>query len=170
MSQCFIIRKELPADVQAIADITIAAFRSHPHSNHTEQFITAGLRRSGALSLSLVAEAEGQVIGHVAFSPVAIADGSEGWYGLGPLSVAPRFQGHGTGLALVHSGLTLLRERGAHGCVVLGPPKYYERFGFVANPALTLSGPPPELFMSLHFTGPHPQGEVTYHEAFTKRA
>ena len=170
MSQHFHIRSELPSDVRAIADITIAAYSAALHSSGTEQFIVAGLRRSGALSVSLVAEVEGQRVGHVAFSPVTIADGSTGWHGLGPVSVLPSFQRRGVGQALVQRGLALLRERGARGCVVLGSPEYYRRFGFAAISALTLAGPPPEFFMSLLFFGSQPHGEVTYHAAFDARA
>ncbi len=163
------VREEIFSDVQAIAEITTAAFLKHPHSLHTEQLIVAGLRQSGALSLSLVAEAEGQIIGHVAFSPVTIPDGSVGWYGLGPLSVAPQFQRRGAGQALVRHGLSNLRSRGAHGCVLLGSPSYYSRFGFYANSDLVLPGAPPELFLCLHLSGLCPHGEVKYHEAFNAR-
>jgi putative acetyltransferase len=81
----------------------------------------------------------------------------------------PLFQRRGIGQSLVQSGLRLLRERGARGCVVLGSPDYYRRFGFVAIPDLTFTGPPPEYFMSLRFAGPQPYGEVAYHEAFNAR-
>ncbi len=170
MHQRFTIRSELPSDIQAIADITVAAFLTAQHSSHTEQFIVASLRQKGMLSLSLVAEIESQPVGHIAFSPVTVADDSVDWYGLGPVSVTPLYQRRGIGQALVQSGLALLRERGAHGCVVLGSPEYYRRFGFAATPDLTFTGPPPESFMALRFTGSPPHGEVTYHEAFNARA
>jgi len=166
MNQRFSIRCESPSDTEAIAEVTTAAFLTAPHSSHTEQFIVAKLRQAGALSLSLVADLESQVIGHIAFSPVIIADGSTDWYGLGPLSVAPLFQRRGIGQALVRTGLKRLRERGARGCVVLGSPEYYRRFGFAATSHMILPGAPPMCFMSLPFTGLDPRGEVTYHEAF----
>lgn len=71
------IRAETPGDIDAIAHLTEAAFRNETHSSHTEQYIVDALRRAGALTLSLVAEANGQVIGHIAASPVTI-DGEAG--------------------------------------------------------------------------------------------
>jgi predicted N-acetyltransferase YhbS len=87
-----IIRNEIKSDLEAISEITKAAFENHPHSNHTEQFIINALRDANALTISLVAEAGKKVVGHIAFSPVIISDGSLGWYGLGPISVLPELQ------------------------------------------------------------------------------
>ncbi len=102
------IRAETPGDIDAIARLTEAAFRNETHSSHTEQYIVDALRRAGALTLSLVAEANGQVIGHIAASPVTI-DGEAGdWYGLAPLSVAPGRQRQGLGSQLVRRLLTEL--------------------------------------------------------------
>ena len=84
-----VIRSETDADAGTIAEVTIAAFSTLPISNHTEQFIIAALRAAKALTVSLVAEMDGRVVGHIAFSPVAMSDGSPGWYGLGPVSVLP---------------------------------------------------------------------------------
>ena len=105
-----ILRKETVEDVQAITEVTIAAFRTLAISNHTEQFIIHALRAADALTISLVAEIDGQVVGHIAFSPVTISDGAKGWYGLGPLSVLPSYQKQGIGKALVNKGLSLLKE------------------------------------------------------------
>jgi len=91
-----IIRKETASDVAAIAEVTIAAFKTLPISNHTEQFIINALRAADALTVSLVAEIEGRVVGHIAFSPVTISDGAIGWYGLGPVSVLPEYQKKGS--------------------------------------------------------------------------
>jgi putative acetyltransferase len=87
-----ILRKETVADIEAITEVTIAAFKNHPISNHTEQFIINALRDADALILSLVAEIDGRVVGHIAFSPVKISDGTKDWYGLGPVSVLPEYQ------------------------------------------------------------------------------
>lgn len=160
------IRAERPADREAIADVVRDAFRDHPHSNHTEHLIVDALRRAGALSLSLVADQDGVVVGHVAFSPVAIGGGACGWYGLGPLSVAPAFQRRGIGQALVRHGLAGLRELGAAGCVLLGEPSFYGRFGFANDPGLVLDGLPQECFLALRLGGAVARGEVTYHAAF----
>lgn len=164
-----LVREELPQDAATIHDVTVAAFEHAPHTNHTEQFIVGALRSSGQLSLSLVAEHGGHVIGHVAVSPVTIADGSARWYGLGPISVAPEHQGTGVGTRLMERALVELRELGASGCVVLGDPAYYARFGFRAEPSLVLPGVPPEYFQALTFRGPPPSGVVTYHESFAAR-
>ena len=95
------IRNETSTDAGAIAAVTVAAFRPLEISSHTEQFIVEALRAAGALTVSLVAEAEGRVVGHIAFSPVSVADGTPDWYGLGPVSVLPEYQRRGIGKALI---------------------------------------------------------------------
>jgi putative acetyltransferase len=142
------------------------AFATAPHASGTEAAIVDGLRAADALSLSLVAEHDGQVVGHAAFSPVRIDDRDTIWFGLGPVAVDPDHQRRGIGDRLVRAGLAELRSRGAAGCVVLGDPAYYARFGFVADPALRYPGPPPEYFQHLSFDGPPPVGIVAYHPAF----
>ncbi|BBO35369.1 GNAT family N-acetyltransferase [Lacipirellula parvula] len=161
------IRSETREDVPAIAAVTKAAFLHAPHTDHTEQFIVAALRAAGTLSISLVAEEGGVIVGHVAVSPVTISDGSPDWYGLGPISVVPQRQGEGIGTALMHAALDALRERGAAGCVVLGEPAYYGRFGFKATPELVLPGVPAEYFQAVAFGGAAtPCGRVAYHAGF----
>ena len=161
------IRDEAPADTAAIARVTVAAFRTLEISQYTEQFIIEALRAADALTVSLVAEAAGRVIGHVAFSPIAISDGTADWVGLGPLSVLPARQRKGIGTALVHEGLARLKGRDARGCCVVGHPEYYRRFGFENPLGLVLEGVPPEVFLALPFGGPTPQGTVSFHAAFT---
>jgi putative acetyltransferase len=117
-----IVRKETESDIEAISQVTIAAFKTLPISNQTEQFIIKALRAAGALTLSLVVEIEGRVVGHVAFSPVIISDGTEGWYGLGPVSVLPEYQKQGIGKSLINEGLSLLKQMGGRGCVLVGDP------------------------------------------------
>ena len=160
------VRTEVPADASAISAVTEAAFREHPHSRQTEAQIIEALRRAGALSLSLVAQLNHQVVGHVAFSPVTITGDAPGWYGLGPLSVAPSVQGSGVGTALVWHGLQTMRQRNAAGCVVLGEPAYYGRFGFRSTPALRLEGAPPGCFLVRPFERLIPLGTLRYHAAF----
>ena len=161
------IRPECPADEMALGEVTRLAFLSHPRSSHTEQFIVDALRDADALAISLVAEQSGQVVGHIAFSPVTISDDTSGWFGLGPVSVLPSAQKQGIGRALIERGLSLLRERGAAGCVLLGEPSFYGRFGFANTPRLVLSGVPQEFFLALSFGSGFPQGEVIYHAAFS---
>ena len=156
-------------DVQSIHKLTVAAFLEAPHTDHTEQFIVKALRESGALSLSLVAEDNGHVVGHVALSPVAISDGTQSWYGLGPISVLPIYQNKGIGSQLMRAAIQALKDIKAKGCVLLGDPGYYHRFGFKPEEGLVLPGVPAEYFQALLFTGDLPQGIVTYHESFSAK-
>ena len=161
-----VVRPEAPSDVAAVAAVTAAAFEDHPFSSGSEPFIVDALRRTGALALSLVAEADGRVVGHIAFSPVELSDGTPGWYGLGPVSVLPAFQRRGIGSALVLDGLSRLKDLGGRGCVLVGEPRFYGRFGFKARPDLRHEGVPPEVFLALPFAGRLPRGAVAFHEAF----
>jgi putative acetyltransferase len=164
------IRSETDADAGAIADLTIAAFSTLPVSGHTEQFIVAALRAAKALSVSLVAEMNGRIVGHIAFSPVTMSDGSAGWYGLGPVSVLPEFQRQGIGGALIQEGLSRLKRLGARGCCLVGHPEYYQRFGFRNTRQLALEGVPHDVFFAMSFDGNLPQGSVEFHEAFKATA
>jgi len=161
------IRDERQGDEGAIAALTEAAFRQAPHASGTESAIVDRLRAAGDLALSLVlVDADEAIVGHGAFSPVTISDGASGWYGLGPVSVIPLRQRGGIGSALIDAGLGRLRESGAHGCVVLGEPEYYGRFGFRHEPRLVYPGPPAEYFQALVLAGPTPEGTVRYAPAF----
>ena len=207
------IRPETPVDEAAITAVTEAAFLQAEHSSHTEQFIVKALRRAGQLSVSLVALRDGQLVGHVAVSPVQVlpaqvlpagpgqdpqaqpaspsqacdvahalahgpgdqaqlspADGRAGWLGLGPISVLPAHWGQGVGSALMNAALAALQAQGAAGCVLLGDPQFYARFGFRALPQLWLADVPPVYFQALHWQGPLPAGEVRYHAAFSATA
>ena len=166
MNSKICIRSETEANVNAIGEVTIAAFATLEISHHTEQFIVAALRAAKALSISLVAEADGRVIGHIAFSPVAISDGTPGWYGLGPVSVLPAYQRQGIGKALIQEGLARLRGMNARGCCLVGHPDYYRKFGFRNMPELVLEGVPQEVFFALPFDEHIPHGAVTFHEGF----
>ncbi len=160
------VRNETSVDVSAISEVTIAAFNTLEISNHTEQFIIEALRAGNALTVSLVAEMDGRVIGHIAFSPVTISDGTPDWYGLGPVSVSPEYQRQGIGKALIREGLAQLREMHARGCCLVGHPEYYKKFGFDNVPELVHEGVPPEVFLAMSFDGNIPQGTVTFHEGF----
>lgn len=160
------IRPETMADAAAIAALTTAAFATAPHASGTEAAIVAALRDAGALSLSLVAGEGGRITGHVAFSPVTIDGRACGWFGLGPVSVAPDRQGQGIGAALIRDGLARLAAMGAKGCVLLGDPGYYRRFGFEADPGLRLPEVPPQYFLRLVLAGAPPAGIVAYHPGF----
>ncbi|MGE5266874.1 MAG: GNAT family N-acetyltransferase [Deltaproteobacteria bacterium] len=161
-----VIRIETNDDVNAITQVTVAAFQTLAISNHTEQFIIEALRAARALTVSLVAELDGRVIGHIAFSPVTISDGTGDWYGLGPVSVLPKYQRQGIGKALILEGLSRIRALNAKGCCLVGHPDYYRTFGFRNLPGLVLEGVPPEVFFALSFDAQTPQGTVTFHEGF----
>jgi putative acetyltransferase len=161
-----LIRNETSADINAIAEVTVAAFKTLAISNHTEQFIIAALRASNALTVSLVAELETRVVGHIAFSPVTISDGHPDWYSLGPLSVLPEYQRRGIGKTLTQEGLSRLKGLNAHGCCLVGHPEYYRQFGFSSIPGLVHEGVPPEVFFAMSLNGHAPQGTVEFHEGF----
>jgi len=161
-----VIRNETGADMGAIAEVTVAAFKTLEISSHTEQFIIEALRAAEALTVSLVAEVDGRVVGHIAFSPVTISDGTRNWYGLGPVSVLPAHQRHGIGKALIRAGLSRLRDMNAQGCCLVGHPGYYKQFGFRNTSGLVYEGAPKDVFFALSFDGRYPQGTVVFHEGF----
>jgi putative acetyltransferase len=166
MNPKIVIRSETDADVSAISEVTVAAFKTLAISNHTEQFIILALRAAKALAVSLLAAMDGRVIGHIAFSPVTLSDTTRDWYGLGPVSVLPAYQRQGFGKALIQEGLAQLRAFNAQGCCLVGHPDYYRKFGFKNIPGLVYEGVPQEVFFALSFDGPYPQGTVTFHEGF----
>lgn len=161
-----IIREETHADIDAIFDITRAAFKGDPHSNQTEPFIFNALRAAGALSVSLVAEIEGRVVGYIAFSPVTISGNSTDWYGMGPISVLPVFQNQGIGSRLVNEGLGRLKTNGGKGCILVGDPKIYGKFGFLNIASLIYDGIHQVFFLVLPFEEKTSGGVVTFHEGF----
>ena len=154
------IRNETKGDIASIELVTIDAYLNAPHSNNAEQFIVRELRNAGALAISLVAEYQEKVIGHVAISPVKISDNTQGWFGLGPISVLPSSQKSGVGSKLMREALENLRNYGASGCVLLGDPAYYKRFGFAPEESLILPEVPSEYFQAISFSGVVPTGEV----------
>lgn len=161
------IRDEKLSDIEVITEVTLAAFADCQYGNHTEQLIIHALRDAGVLTVSLVAEIDGRVVGHIAFSPVTISGQNCQWYGVGPVSVRPDYQRQGIGKSLIEKGLRRLRKSGAKGCVLMGDPEYYERFGFRNLPELILEGVPPKNFLGLPFGEDRPQGIVVFHEGFS---
>ena len=164
------IRDEIMVDRDQIRECVAQAFSEVVHSQQTENAIIDGLRAANALTLSLVAEKENEIIGYIAFSSVLIDGKDLNWHGLGPVAVIPRHQRRGIGQQLIRAGLAKLREMGSAGCVLLGEPDYYARFGFRNEPHLSLAGVPPQYFQALSLTGSLvPAGEVTYHDAFNAK-
>lgn len=161
-----IIRSETQRDVDAVREVNIAAFEHHPFSRQTEHLIVEALRAADALEVSLVAEIDGDVVGHIAFSSARIGDTSSGWFLLGPVAVLPEHQRKGVGRALVETGLDALRSRGACGCVLVGDPAFYCRFGFRQYPGVAWEGVPDENVLCLPISGDAPVGEASPHPAF----
>ena len=161
------VRSETPQDFDAIREVEVLAFERHPFSHQTEHLIVEALRAAGALEVSLVAEIDTEVVGHIAFSAATIGGSSSGWFLLGPVAVLPGHQGEGVGRALVETGLDELRSREASGCVLVGDPAFYGRFGFRQCAGVTWEGVPDENVLCLPMSGDAPVGTVTCHKAFS---
>jgi putative acetyltransferase len=162
----FQIRPERSGDEDAIHDLTHRAFALMPFSSGTEAAIIRALRACGDLALSLVVEENGAIIGHVAFSPVTVASGEAGWYGLGPVSVEPACQRRGIGKALVAHGLEQLKAQGACGCALIGNPQVYRPMGFVSDGRLRYGDLDTALVQRVVFKGLAPQGALKFSPAF----
>jgi putative acetyltransferase len=158
----FTIRPERPGDEAAIYALTTRAFTPMPYAAGDEQDLINALRADGALTLSLVAEQEGQIIGHIAFSPMT----PDGWYALGPVSTEPDFQKQGVGAALIEEGLSRLKSLGATGCALTGNPHYYARFGFALDPALCPAEEPEAYFMTHELCAGRPFSRLAFHPLF----
>ncbi|MEM9668931.1 MAG: N-acetyltransferase [Pseudomonadota bacterium] len=165
-----VLRPELQNDADAITKLTSAAFSGHPYSNGTEPKIIEALRASGDLTLSIVAADQESLIGQITFSPITINGVHDGWFGLGPVSVLPDRQGEGIGSKLVRCGLEDLKARLAKGCVLVGDPAYYQRFGFQGDCGLTYGDVPAAYIQALVLTPPVRTGAVRYSDAFESAA
>ncbi len=159
-------RPEQPEDLAVIRELVSLAFADEPHSNGTEPLIIDALREDGALDLSLVAEVQGAVVGHIAFSAASVGESSSGWFLVGPVAVLPDYQRRGIGSDLIEASLDILRSRGAVGCVLVGAPDFYHRFGFTSFAGVTWPGVPEEYVLCLPFGERKPEGEIGFHPAF----
>lgn len=164
------IRSEEPHDRQAVRKINEAAFGGPAEANLVE-----ALHRDGAAVVALVAGRDGEVVGHILFSPVSVEPATrKRVVGLAPMAVAPDFQRLGIGTQLVREGLDRCRGAGAEAVVVLGHAEYYPRFGFrpAANFGLRCEyDVPPEVFMALELVPDSLRdvsGLVKYHRAFSE--
>ena len=162
------IRPEIASDVHRIHAINRAAFETPAEAN-----LVDALREQARPIISLVAEIDGEALGHIMFSPVTLdADPDLPLMGLAPMAIAPAHQRSGIGSALVRVGLERCKAIGAAGVVVLGHPEYYPRFGFVPASRFGLRSEydaPDEAFMAMElldgaFDGK--SGLITYHSAF----
>lgn len=163
------IRPETSEDISAIRRVNLEAFNTPYEANLVDR-----LRQERAHMLSLVAERNGRVVGHLLFSPVTIENDAESCEvaGLAPMAVYPIHQRSGIGSALIRKGLELLRERGVPAVVLLGHPEYYPKFGF--RPASEFGiqygyRVPDEAFMALELQEGamrNVSGMARYHAAF----
>lgn len=161
-----LIRRERPGDEDAIHDLTATAFAPMSFADGTEAPIIRALRQAGDLTISLVAEVEDILVGHVAFSPLTIDGKHDNWFGLGPISVHPKFQREGIGKALINAGLDMLIGRGARGCALIGNPDIYRRVGFESDGELTYRNLPSSHVQRITFSGTAPRGELRFASAF----
>lgn len=122
------IRKEEAKDIEAIRRVNEQAF-----GRHNEADLVDKLRNSKVLSVSLVAEQDGEITGQIAFSPAALEDDNSGLkiVALGPVAVLPALQRRGTGSKLVREGLKECRRLGFAAVILVGHPDFYPRFGFI---------------------------------------
>ena len=163
------VRPELPGDALAVRALNEAAFETD-----VEARIVDTIRGGSARTLSLVAESEGAIVGHILFSSVSI-EGHEKLclMGLAPMAVLPARQREGIGSALVREGLERCRNTGCHAVVVLGHPEYYPRFGFVPASRYGIGceyDVPDEVFMLVELEPGALEGvsgRVAYHPAFS---
>lgn len=139
-----LIRRECSADVDAIRTVTTRAFDGMPYSNGSEPRLVDALRadRGWIPALSLVAEVDGAVVGHVVCTRATVA--GQPSLGLGPLSVDPAWQRRGVGSALVHAVLGGADALGEPVVVLLGNPAYYHRFGFKLASEYGIEPPVPQ--------------------------
>jgi len=165
------IREEKEGDQQGVRRVNEAAF-----GQSTEADLVDALRCAEAVTVSLVAEADGEIVGHILFSPVSLSGtgGEPKIAGLAPMAVLPEHQRRGIGSLLVKHGLEYCRKAGVQAVVVLGHPEYYPRFGF--RPASTWGlrcefDAPEDVFLGIELT-PHALsdlfGVVKYHPAFSR--
>jgi putative acetyltransferase len=144
------IRFEKPEDIAFIHSVNEQAF-----GRVSEAKLVDTLRLACTDHLSLVADDNGSIIGHLMFTPVVVTDGKQKTEGMGlaPMAVLPSKQHQGIGTQLVDTGLQILKEKGCPFIIVLGHPEYYPRFGFQAasgrNIRTQWDGVPDEAFMIL---------------------
>lgn len=162
-----LVREEQPGDREQIRNVNQAAF-----GRSDEADLIDSLFMEGAVLLSLVAEVDGQIAGHILFSRMSVetAEGSVAAVALAPMAVLPEHQGRTVGSQLVRRGLDQLRERGERIIIVLGHEHYYSRFGFSVEKARQLASPfPPEAFLALEICAgalAGVRGAVRYPDAF----
>jgi putative acetyltransferase len=161
----FLTRSEYPGDKDSLFDLHRSAF-----GGEAEGKLVNDLRQSGHTAISLVAEADGKIAGHVLFSKLSAPMRA---LALAPVAVHPDSQKHGIGSALIRCGLGIAQQEGWSAVFVLGDPYFYTRFGFNADAAKGYNGPyTGEHFMILPFASKNipNTGRIVYPEAFARLA
>jgi len=164
-----IIREEQPSDMEIIWKVNVEAFETEAEAN-----LVNSLRDSGCTFISLVAETDNKVVGHILFTPVELSGNKNKLkiIGLAPMAVLSQYQNKGLGSKLVETGLERCKSLGYDAVVVLGHPTYYPKFGFVPSVKYGIKSEydvPDEAFMILELTPgslKHHEGVIRYHEAF----
>lgn len=163
-----VVRPEQSADAPAVRRVHLAAF-----DTSVEADLVDALRINARPLVSLVAEQNGEIVGHILFSPVSLS-GHPGLslMGLAPMAVRPTQQRSGIGSALVRAGLQRCQQLGVGAIVVLGHPNYYPRFGFQQSAHFGIKSEydaPAEAFMVLElqhgYLGAR-SGVIKFHPAF----
>jgi putative acetyltransferase len=142
-----LIREEQPGDRDQVRNVNEAAFGRSDEADLIDKLLMEGV-----VLLSLVAELDGQIAGHILFSRMTVetAEGSVAAVALAPMAVLPEHQGRGVGSELVRRGLGQINDLGVRIVIVLGHEHYYSRFGFSTDKARHLASPfPPDAFMAL---------------------
>ncbi|MBB6612525.1 N-acetyltransferase [Pontibacter sp. Tf4] len=128
------IRQEEPKDYTAVSELIEEAFRNEAYSDHKEHFLVKRLRKSDTFipELSMVAEVEGTIVGHILLTRISIVNGEHRFpsLALAPVSVKPAFQGKGIGSQLIREAHSIAKALGYSSIVLLGHENYYPRFGY----------------------------------------
>ena len=160
MNQNIIIRQEIPDDYTSVIELTAKAFETMPFSEGDEDELVVRLRNAPGFipELSLVAELNNQVIGHILFTPIIINNCQQQFESLvlGPVSVLPEFQKMGIGAQLIRVGHQKAIELGFHSVILIGHPEYYPRFGYKTASLMGLKVamelPSDDVFMAVELT------------------
>ncbi|WP_010227285.1 GNAT family N-acetyltransferase [Gillisia marina] len=128
------IRQEVKKDRSAVFDLIEKAFRNEKYSDHKEQYLVTRLRDSSAFTpeLSLVAEAEKEILGHILLTKIKIINKDKAFdsLALAPVSVLPDFQDKGIGSKLITEAHAIARQLGYNSIIVVGHKNYYPKFGY----------------------------------------
>lgn len=160
------IRPETETDRKGVWEVTRSAFSDKPYADGDEQDLIDNLRQIGALTVSLVAIDESELVGQITFSPATISSGIGKWFALGPVSVLPERQGEGIGGMLIETGMDVIEALEAWGCILTGDPEYYSRHGFNFAKEHCPDDEPEEKFMIRLVGDKQPDGVFAFHEAF----